>query len=71
MGKPQDHCRLGQFPPKHHILPHFVGGSKEVDLLFNHPGKHSNSPKAFERVKGSAQAETVMKQHQRGAKKVF
>ena len=68
MGKPQDHGRLGQLPRKQHILPQFVGGSKEVNLLFDHPGRHLNSPKAFERAKRSAQAETLMKQyqHQRG-----
>ena len=47
----------GNFLSKQHILPHFARGAKEVHL-FDHPGRHPNSPKVFERDRRSAQAET-------------
>ena len=47
------------FLAKQHILPHFARGSKEVHLIFDDPGRHPNSPKAFERARRSAQAETT------------
>ena len=54
MGKPQDH---GNFLSKQHILPHFARGAKEV-YLFDHQGRHPNSPKVFERARRRAQAES-------------
>ena len=46
------------FLAKQHILQ-FAGGSKELHLLFDDPGRHPNSPKSFESARRRVQAETT------------
>ena len=38
-----------QFLLRRFVLPHLVNGSSEVHIVFDNPGRHPHSPKAFER----------------------
>ena len=59
MGKPQDHVRLCQLPLKTAHSTTLCLRGKGSTPLFDHPGRHPNSPKVFERARRSAQAEST------------